>query len=310
MADADDLERAVAPLRSGRALQPLLEADRSSVMMGELVHVSIADDFGDRFLAVIETGQGELRYARSSERTIWRCSTTSSPAPSSRSSPQTPAVRPSDEAVARVAAQTGGVYSPALHASSKRMSPAGSWRRTCADWRPCAGWASSIDGPAASSKSDLIISPPPCGSRSGWRGGRHSRQRSRATGRWMSRSTPWDKVTSTACWRERPPAPEGDSALARRFEQALQQRRLFLIEQGWMGEQELGPSRQTLQRMATLELSDEGEGAIRRAGTPCADARSQPRGRRLRAAHRSRTGTDGADHRRAPGNACAVAAGT
>ncbi|RYG31721.1 MAG: DUF3363 domain-containing protein, partial [Burkholderiales bacterium] len=49
--------------------------------------------------------------------------------------------------------------------------------------------------------------------------------------------------------------PEGDSRFARQFETSLQQRRLFLIEQGWMGEHQQRLSQQALQRMAVLELS-------------------------------------------------------
>ncbi|RYG36041.1 MAG: DUF3363 domain-containing protein [Burkholderiales bacterium] len=49
--------------------------------------------------------------------------------------------------------------------------------------------------------------------------------------------------------------PNGESRVAREFDQALQQRRLFLIEQGWMGPNELGPSRHVLDQMAQAELA-------------------------------------------------------
>lgn len=67
LSDADDLERAIASLRSGRPPQRLLEADRSSAMVGELLHVRVADDFGDRFLAIIETGQPSHHESRHRE---------------------------------------------------------------------------------------------------------------------------------------------------------------------------------------------------------------------------------------------------
>jgi hypothetical protein len=44
--------------------------------------------------------------------------------------------------------------------------------------------------------------------------------------------------------------PAGEARLAHNFDQVMQQRRLFLIEQGWMGPQEQAPSRHPLQRMA------------------------------------------------------------
>lgn len=49
-------------------------------------------------------------------------------------------------------------------------------------------------------------------------------------------------------------APTGHGRVARDFEQALQQRRLFLIEQGWMGDQDKGPSRQALRKLVEGEL--------------------------------------------------------
>ena len=50
--------------------------------------------------------------------------------------------------------------------------------------------------------------------------------------------------------------PSGEARIAREFEQALQQRRLFLIEQGWMAPHEAAPSRQAMQRLAQLELTN------------------------------------------------------
>ena len=45
-------------------------------------------------------------------------------------------------------------------------------------------------------------------------------------------------------------APAGDNRIARDFELTLQQRRLYLIEQGWMGEQERGLSPQAMRKLA------------------------------------------------------------
>ncbi|MBK8840873.1 MAG: DUF3363 domain-containing protein [Hyphomonadaceae bacterium] len=255
LADADDLERAVAPLRSGRKLQPLLEADRASVMMGELVHVSIADDFGDRFLAIIETGQGELRYARFERADDLAVLDDIQPGAIVSFEPVVPAVRPSDEAVARVAAQTGGIYSPTLH--GEREADVGSGIMAANVRRPEAMRRLVSSTGAPSGEFDV--------------GSDHLATALRFEERLAQRAPFAAKVQSYWSLGEQvdalarshldrvlageAPAPEGDSGFSRRFERALQQRRLFLIEQGWMGEQEAGPSRQALQRMATLELS-------------------------------------------------------
>jgi hypothetical protein len=50
--------------------------------------------------------------------------------------------------------------------------------------------------------------------------------------------------------------PEGDGAFARRYAMALQQRRLFMIEQGWMGEAEKHLSPAVLRTLATNERAD------------------------------------------------------
>lgn len=255
LADADDLERAVAPLRSGRALQPLLEADRSSVMMGELVHVSIADDYGDRFLAIIETGQGELRYARFERADDLAVLDDIQPGAIVSFEPVVPAVRPSDEAVARVAAQTGGIYSPTLH--GEREADVGSGimaanvrrleamrRLGLVDRRPSGEFDVGSDHLATALRFEERLAqraPFAAKVQSYWSLGEQVDALARSH---------LDRVLAGEA-----PAPEGDSGFSRRFERALQQRRLFLIEQGWMGEQQAGPSRQALQRMATLELS-------------------------------------------------------
>jgi hypothetical protein len=48
-------------------------------------------------------------------------------------------------------------------------------------------------------------------------------------------------------------APKGDGAFARRYAMALQQRRLYMIEQGWMGEADHRLSPSVLRKLATNE---------------------------------------------------------
>ena len=62
--------------------------------------------------------------------------------------------------------------------------------------------------------------------------------------------------------------PSGEARIAREFEQALQQRRLFLIEQGWMAPHEAAPSRQAMQRLAQLELTNRARVLSGELGVP------------------------------------------
>ena len=268
LADADDLERAVAPLRSGRAHQPLLEADRFSAMTGELVHISIADDFGDRFLAIIETGQGELRYARFERGDDLAVLADIQPGAIVSFEPAVPAVRPSDEVVARVAAQTGGLYSPALHGELEANVDAGIM-------------AANLRRLEAMRRIGLVDRLP---SGEFEVGSDHLATALRFEKRLAQRAPFAAKVQSYWSLDEQidafgkshldlvlageAPAPEGESAFSRRFEDALQQRRLFLIEQGWMGEHQSVPSQQVLQRMATLELSTKAKELSGELGLP------------------------------------------
>lgn len=255
LSDADELERAVAALRSGRPSQPLLEADRSSAMVGELVHISVADDFGDRFLAIIETGQGELRYSRFERADDLAILDGIQPGAIITFEPNVPAIRPSDQAVTRIAAQTGGVYSPTLHGELEADVGAGIM-------------AANVRRLEAMRRAGLVGCRP---SGEFEIGPDHLSNVMRFEERTARRVPLTPKVQSYWSLDEQvdalakshvdrvlageATAPDGDSGFARRFEHALQQRRLFLIEQGWMGEHDAAPSRQALQRMAALELS-------------------------------------------------------
>lgn len=61
------------------------------------------------------------------------------------------------------------------------------------------------------------------------------------------------------------PIPTGEGKIVREFEQ---QRRMFLIEQGWMGQHEQRPSRQTLQRTAQFEPTTKASALSEELGIP------------------------------------------
>ncbi len=109
------VEQAVAPHRRRGDLQPLLAADPLEPVSGQLVHLGAADEFGDSFLAVLETGRGELRYARFEKADdLARLRGVESGA-IVMFEPNQPVVRPSDQAIAHVADRIGGLYSVSHH---------------------------------------------------------------------------------------------------------------------------------------------------------------------------------------------------
>ena len=60
----------------------------------------------------------------------------------------------------------------------------------------------------------------------------------------------------------------GGSRIAHDFEQALQQRRLFLIEQGWMGEKDRGLSQHAMRKLTAGELEHQAKQLSKELGVP------------------------------------------
>lgn len=255
IADADDLERAIAPLRRRGERMPLLAAAPTEALTGELVHIGVADDFGDRLMAVLETGQGELRYAAFEQAADLAVLADIQPGAIVTFQPNVPTVRASDEVVTLIAARTGGLYSPVLHsgqhadvatevlaANVRRLE---AMRRMGLVERRADGVfeVGADHMSTALTFEQRLVKRAPLSAQvvSYW----SLEEQIGAAG-----STALDQVLSGEST-----VPSGSGALAHRYEQAVQQRRLFLIEQGWMTDQEQGPSRLAIQRMALAELS-------------------------------------------------------
>jgi hypothetical protein len=268
IAEHDAVERAVASVRKGSEPQLLLEADRSAPVLGELVHLGPSDEFGDKWLAVIETGAGELRYARFEKADDLAILTGAQPGGIVEIAPNEPSVRPSDEAVARVAARTGGVYSPKAHVE---LEPNVDQRILAANVRRLEVMRRmglierSPDGVFAVGDNHLstalafeerLVKRAPFSAQvvSYWSLG----EQIEALG-----PTQLDRVLAGEAR-----SPAGEGLIARDFQQALQQRRLFLIEQGWMGSDQQTLSQQALRRMAALELSVQAEKLSEELGIP------------------------------------------
>lgn len=259
IAEHDKVERAVAKVRQGREPQLLLEADRSVPVLGELVHLGPSDEFEDKFLAVVETGAGELRYARFEKADNLAILTGAQPGAMVEIRPNHPTIRPSDKAVAQVAARTGGVYSPEAHAELAPYVDRGvlaanvrrleAMRRMGLVERLPNGEFKVGDNHLSTALAfeERLVRRAPFSARvvSYWSLG----EQIDALG-----PTQLDRVLAGEAT-----APSGEGPVARNFQQALQQRRLFLIEQGWMGGNQQTLPQQALQRMAVLELSAEAK---------------------------------------------------
>jgi len=249
------VERAVAHLHRGQA-KALLAADASAPVVGELVHGRLDSDFGDNFLAVVESGPGELRYARF-DRTDDLAILADTPAGAIVAfEPAVARPRPSDEAVARVAARAGGLYSATIHANLEAHVDAGlvaanvrrleAMRRSgLVERRPDGAFAITPDHleQATRFEGELV---------------RKSPVNARVVSYWTLADqvnalgpTHLDHVLAGEAM-----APKGDGAFARRYVTALQQRRLFMIEQGWMGETDKQLAPTALRTMAANERTD------------------------------------------------------
>jgi hypothetical protein len=264
----DDVERAAAKVRRPGDLSPLLEADFDGPVLGELVHYGPADDIGDIFLAILETGQGELRYAKFDQTDDLARLQDILPGSLVAFEPNVPTLRPSDEAVARIAERTGGLYSAEHHwgeepyagrdliqANIRRLEV---MRRLGMVERHADGvfeiGYDHLDRAMAFEEEVVRRYPLSVRVASYW-----------TLGEQLDAIGPGhlDRVLAG----EAAP-PLGEGAFAREFADALQQRRLFLIEQGWLGEDEQILSGVRLQEMATHELSDMAHRLSQELGVP------------------------------------------
>ena len=266
LAERDEIEQVVAAVR--RPGVPLLAAERDVDAMGQLVHFGPIDDLGESFLAVIETGRGELRYAKFDRADHLAHLADIPPGAIVTFEPNIPVVRPSDEAVARIAQRTGGLYSAEHHwreePHTEHSLIKGNIRRLEAMRRfglverhsdgVFGVGADHLDRALAMEERISRRYPLSPQVASYWTLG----EQVEALG-----PTHLDRVLAREA---APPLGEGD--FAREHASALQQRRLFLIEQGWMGKDDrvLAPS--ALPQMAVNEMRHMAQRLSHELGKP------------------------------------------
>jgi hypothetical protein len=249
-----DVEQAVSShLSEGRRL-PVLAAERNEVAEGLLVHVGPSDDLGGGVLAVIETDRGELRYQRFEREQDIVILQDAIPGAIVAFEPNHPEPRPSDRAIAAIAERTGGLYSADLHQAE---APSVSEGLLAANLRRLEAMR-RMSLVSRNEEGVFIV------------GHDHLKRALMYEERLVRRYPVSPSVASYWTLEEQVQAigptrldrvlageaapPPGESAFARQHAAALQHRRLFLIEQGWMQSHEAMLAPSTLQHMAYNEL--------------------------------------------------------
>ena len=268
MADSDEVARIVA--RQGRSFTgtSVLAADINRLESGRLVQLAYSDDGADNLIAIIENGRGELRYARFREPGALAVLEDTPKGALIAFEPKEARIGPSDEAVARVARLNRGLYSADIHARMEANVPDGlvaaNVRRLEAMRR--AGLVSrGKDGTFDIAPDHLervltyerarLISAPMAP--------RVQSYMPLANQIDAGGPTHLDRVLAG-----QETAPDGAGHLAREFENALRQRRLFLIDAGWMGAADKLLPRQALGDMKAHELQMTAKILASEAGMP------------------------------------------
>ncbi|RYZ05408.1 MAG: DUF3363 domain-containing protein, partial [Alphaproteobacteria bacterium] len=236
------VERAVSPHRRPGEVLPLLAADPGQGHAGELVHYGPMDKLGLSYLAVIETGSGELRYAQFSRADDLARLDGAAEGALVSFTPATRGVTPADHAIAAIAARTGGYYSADHHLAQTpgvdRSLVAANIRRLEA-MRRMSLVSRDEDGVFRVGHDHL---------KRALMAGERLARRYPLTARVASYWTLEEQVKAIGPTRlDRVLAgelavPEGEGAFARRYASAVQQRLTFLVEQGWIWDRTPSPA--------------------------------------------------------------------
>lgn len=262
------VEQAVSVHRRPGELMPLLAADPAQAIEGQLVHYGPADDLGGSFLAVVETSKGELRYARLEREADLVTLDGAVPGAIVMLKSNVPTPRPADHAIAAIAEKTGGLYSSEHHLAETPSVSRGlveanirrleAMRRMSLVSRNADGVfivghdhlkRATLFDERVSRRYPLIASVA-----SYWT----LDEQVNALG-----PTRLDRVLAGEAAQ-----PQGEGVFARQYAAALQQRRLFLIEQGWLGRDEKLLPQSMLGWMATNELRAAADDLSKDIGKP------------------------------------------
>ena len=238
-----------------------------------LVHLGPSGDLDDNFVAVIETGRAELRYARFERQADMVQLDGAMPGAQVAFEPNLAEIRPSDRAIVDIADRTGGLYSAEHHLAE---APSVSRGLVQANIRRLEAMR-RMSLVSRTSEGDFLV-------------GHDHLKRALMYEERVARRYPLSaSVASYWSLEEQINAigptrldrvlageaasPEGTSAFARQHAAALQQRRLFLIDQGWLGPNEQALSRDAMRRMAETELRGVADDLSAEIGKPVLSVR-------------------------------------
>jgi hypothetical protein len=263
-----EVEKVVGASRHAKHGAPIREAEHAAPTIGELVHFGPLDDLGETFLAIVENEHGELRYSTLERADDLAQLDGVQVGATVGFEPREIEVRASDIAVANVAARTDGKYSIAHHASAmpgasqglmeanlrrlEVMRRAGLVKRQSDGVFLIAG--DHLERALVYEQKLALRSPVSVRVHSSW----PLKAQVHAMG-----PTRLDRILSGS---EKPLVGKGRAVSAEAV--ALQQRRMFLIEQGLMGatDERLGAS--AMLRMASAELAEAARRASTNLGVP------------------------------------------
>ena len=255
----------VGRLRSSGETRTVETAART---VGELIHFGPVDDLGETFLAIVENERGELRYATLDQADDLAQLDGVKAGAIVAFEPRNVRVRPTDEVVAAIAARNGGVYSIEHHKATKpgasqeimaaNVRRLEAMRRAGHVDRGAGGifqiYEDHLDRALTFERKIAQRSPVVVTIESHW----PVREQILASG-----PTRLDRILSGS-----EPPLTGQGRVATAEGAALQQRRMFLIEQGVMGGKRDVPDERALKAMANAELSEAARRAAQDLGVP------------------------------------------
>ena len=264
-----EVENALGRIGRIRGAGDVRSVEASTRTVGELIHFGPVDDLGETFLAIVENEQGEMRYATLDQANDLAQLDGIKPGAIVAFEPRSVGTRPTDEVVAAIAAQTGGAYSiehlkttrpgasPEIMAANVRRLEA--MRRAGLVERDASGVFQladdHLDRALAFERKIAQRSPVVVAVES------HLPVRDQVL---ASGPTRLDRILSGA-----EPAFAGKGRVAAAEATALQQRRMFLIEQGVLGGKLDVLDQQAVRAMAKTELGEAARRVVQQPVRQC-----------------------------------------
>lgn len=263
-----EVENALGRVGRIRGAGAVRSVETTTRTVGELIHFGPVDDLGETFLAIVENERGEIRYATLDHANDLAQLDGVKTGAIVAFEPRNVGTRPTDEVVAAIAAQTGGAYSIEHHKTTKpgaspeimaaNIRRLEAMRRAGLVERDASGVFQiaddHLDRALAFERKIAQRSPVAVAVES------HLPVRDQVP---ASGPTRLDRILSGT-----EPALAGTGRVAAAEAAALQQRRMFLIEQGILGGKLDALDEHAVRAMAKSELAEAARRASQHLGVP------------------------------------------